>query len=165
MTLPADHAIRLHAMDRDEKPILLKIMSSRTQTKESVRKNLAEGHKYLREHKGRKMKIEICIRGFENDARHPACIKDAKICIALAFEEGLAGLIIKSENNNLVAEVYSMAYLDGKVKMVSGKKVIRFKKVGENEVTAKILESCDAYAKLLNTDKQSLPDLKMVEEK
>jgi hypothetical protein len=92
------------------KKSLLKVVLSKTQTQESVRKNLLEGHKYLQERDNVVVEVEVIIRGFEGDCRHPACIKDAKKCYALAFEEGLAGLLVESgSRNNLICEIYSLA--------------------------------------------------------
>ncbi len=142
-------------MDSDKKSNLLRVVLSRKQTQESVRKNLLEGRKYLQDHGRNNVEIEVVIRGFEGDARHPACIKDAKRCFVLAFEEGLAGLILDSgSKNNLICEVYSMAYLKGKVKMKDGKRVIKFQASSEIQFATKVSESCDAYLKLIDTDKQ-----------
>jgi len=141
-------------MDPNKKS-LLKVVLSKPQTRESIRKNLLEGHEYLQEHHN--VDIVVDIRGFEKDCRHPALIKDAKKCYALAFEEGLAGLIIESGGrNNLVCEVYSMAYLKGKVKMTGGKRVVKFQRADEDEFNAKTFESCDTYLKLveLNSKKK-----------
>jgi hypothetical protein len=133
-----------------EKPNLLQIVLSKNQTIETVRKNLIEGHKLLQENGDKRMVVEVNIRGFEGDGRHPACIKDAKRCFAMAFEQGLAGLIVETgTQNNLICEIYSMAYLKGKVKIMGGKRVIKFEKAGEAEFNAKVLKSCDAYVSLL----------------
>ncbi len=138
-------------MNSDKKPNLLRIILSRNQTKETVQKNLLEGHKYLQDNGS--VEIDVVIRGFERDARHPACIKDAKRCFILAFEEGLAGLLVEASNkNNLICEVYSMAYLKGKVKMMNGKRVVKFQKADEAEFNCKILESCNTYLKLMESN-------------
>ncbi len=142
-------------METDKKSNLLRIVLSRGQTGESIRKNLLEGHKYLQDHGDVNVVMEVAVRGFERDARHPACIKDAKRCFALAFEEGLAGLLVEAgSKNNLICEVYSMAYLKGKIKMIGGKRVVKFQKAGEAEFNAKVLVSCNVYLKLLSGQKK-----------
>ena len=147
-------------MNHDKKPNLLRIVLSRNQTKETVCKNLLEGHKYLQNLQNHgdgyvNVEVDVDIRGFERDVRHPACIKDAKRCFILAFEGGLAGLLVEAGNNNsLICEVYSMAYLKGKVKMMGGKRVVKFQKANEFEFNAKTLESCDVYLKLIESNTQ-----------
>nr|QBK86201.1 MAG: hypothetical protein LCMAC101_07960 [Marseillevirus LCMAC101] len=138
-------------MDSDKKN-LLKIVLSRRQAQEDIRKTLLEGHKFLQENNN--VVVEVVIRGFEGDARHPACIKDAKRCYAFAFEEGLAGLLAESNARDLICEMYAMAYLRGKVKIIGGKRVVKFQKADTYEFRSKSLKSCDVYYKLLSVPEE-----------
>jgi len=138
-------------MDSD-KLNLLRIILGRGQTQENIRKNLLEGYEFLQENKNVVVKIDI--QGFEGDARHPACIKDAKRCYALAFEEGLAGLLVEANNSNLIAEVYAMAYVKGKIKIIDGKRAVKFRAPDQHEFETKSLESCSVYLDLISGRKK-----------